>query len=44
MELSCKNSQRLEAVNYFYKNAPSQMFDWVLRAPLSFMETIQALR
>ena len=27
-------SQRLLAVNYFHKNAPSQMFDWILNTPL----------
>ena len=34
MDLFCKNTERLLAVNYFRKNAPSQMFDWVLNTLL----------
>ena len=34
MELFCKNSSQLVAINYFYKNSPSQMFNWVLNTPL----------
>ena len=30
MERFCDNSSQFLAVNYFRKNAPSQMFDWVL--------------
>ena len=34
IEILCKNSSRLQAVNYFRKNAPSQMFVLVLNTPL----------
>ena len=34
MELFCKDSQQLITINYFCKNAPSQMFHWVLNMPL----------
>ena len=30
MERFCGNRKRLLAVNYFRRNAPSHMFDWVL--------------
>ena len=33
MVFFCGKSQRLKAVNYFCKKAPSQMFDWVLNTP-----------
>ena len=36
MELFCKNSQQLLAINYFCKRTPPQMFDWVLNTPLLF--------
>ena len=35
MELFCKNSQQLKAVNYSCKKTPSYMFDWVLNTPLA---------
>ena len=31
---SCRNSQRLKAVNYFRRKAPPQMFFWALNMPL----------
>ena len=36
IESFCKNSERILAVNYFCKNIPSQMFNWVLNTPLDF--------
>ena len=36
MNLICKNSYGLEAVNYYLKNIPSEMSSWVLNAPLMF--------
>ena len=30
----CENDEWLLAINYFRKNAPPQVFDWVLNAPL----------
>ena len=35
MELFCENSSRFLAVNYFRKNAPLQIFHWVLNMPLN---------
>ena len=38
----CKNSQRVNTVNRFCKNAPSQMFSWVLNTPLLvFIQFVQ---
>ena len=37
MELFCKNSWELLAVNYFCKKALSKMFDWVLKTSLSIL-------
>ena len=34
MELLCGNSERLVAINYFYKYASSEIFNWVLNTPL----------
>ena len=34
MQLFCKNSQQLEAINFFRKKPPSEIFDWVLNTPL----------
>ena len=34
MELFCEYNERLKAVNYFYKKAPSSMFHKVLCTPL----------
>ena len=33
-ELFCNNSKQFVAVNYFCKNAPSQMLGWVLNTTL----------
>ena len=37
VERFCENSQRLVAVNYFCKNAPSWMVNLVLNAPLEIL-------
>ena len=29
MQLFCKSSQKLLAVNYIHKKSPSLMFDWI---------------
>ena len=34
MEPFCGNDQRVKAVDYFCKRAPSWMFDWILNATL----------
>ena len=40
----CENCKRLLAVDYFCKNAPSQICDWVLNTPLElFLYIVQAL-
>ena len=33
MELFCENSQSTLNVDYFWKNAPPQMFDWFPNVP-----------
>ena len=37
MKRFCENSERILAVNYFRKNTPSQMFNWVLNTSLDFI-------
>ena len=44
MKRFCENCKRLLAVDYFCKNAPSQICDWVLNTPLElFFYIVQAL-
>ena len=40
MERFCDNSSQFLAVNYFRKNAPSQMFDWVLNRSQVYSQQI----
>ena len=47
MEIFCKNSLKVKAVNYFGKKAASQMFDWVLNTTqtgLSFVPPFYLVR
>ena len=44
MERFCKNSLRLLAVDYFYRKAPLQIFDWVLNTPLRVTNIITIIR
>ena len=39
MKLFCKNIYRILVVNYFRKNVPLKMFDWVLKMPLGSLKT-----
>ena len=36
----CENSKQLKTVNYFFRNAPSQMFECVRNMPLAWMYLI----
>ena len=40
LELYCGNSQRIKAIGYFRRRAPSWMFDRILNAPLPFTPKI----
>ena len=46
VEFFCGNSQRLSAVGYFYRRAPSQMFDRILNATLfnNLLQLAEGLR
>ena len=44
MELFSKNSQRILAVNYFRKKAPSQMFSLVLNTPHNYIILVNHMK
>ena len=44
MEVFCKNSKRIKAVNYFRKKAPPSMFDWILKMLLGGRDDIMEMR
>ena len=43
-EVFCKNSERIKAVNYFHRKAPSSLFDWGLKMLVGGRDDIMEIR